>query len=174
MEVGCELQLLSGGGRVVFITDSSLAVGLEKHQWKPISTGGSLNTTASGNRVFPLAVLLHQPPLETRFSLAVVLHQPPVEISGGCVKITASGNRFPLAVPKPGPPGFFYWRAVTETASDNLWVPQALSSFLLVKGRKCKMYKTYTKQKAIPFCVTTSLSCMFYLLSSYFSYPSYH
>jgi hypothetical protein len=30
MEVGCELQLLSGGGRVVFITDSSLAVGLKK------------------------------------------------------------------------------------------------------------------------------------------------
>jgi hypothetical protein len=26
----------------------------------------------------------------------------------------------------------FYWRAVTETASDNLWVPQALSSILLV------------------------------------------
>jgi hypothetical protein len=27
---------------------------------------------------------------------------------------------------------FFYWRAITETASDNLWVPQAMSSFLLV------------------------------------------
>jgi hypothetical protein len=27
---------------------------------------------------------------------------------------------------------FFYWRAVTETASDNLWVPQAFNSFLLV------------------------------------------
>jgi hypothetical protein len=52
--------------------------------------------------------------------------------TGGCVKRTASGNRFPLAVPKPGPPGFFYWRAVTETASDNLLVPQALSSFLVV------------------------------------------
>jgi hypothetical protein len=52
--------------------------------------------------------------------------------TGGCVKITASGNRFPLAVPKPGPPHFFYWRAITETASDNLWVPQAMSSFLLV------------------------------------------
>jgi hypothetical protein len=80
MEVGCELQLLLGGGRVVFITDSSLAVCLKNCQWKPISTGGSLNTTASGNRVFPLAVVLHQPPVETRFSLAVVLHQPPVEI----------------------------------------------------------------------------------------------
>jgi hypothetical protein len=55
--------------------------------------------------------------------------------TGGCVKITASGNRFPLAVSKPGPPGFFYWRAVTETASDNLLVPQALSSFLLVCAR---------------------------------------
>jgi hypothetical protein len=43
---------------VVFITDSSLAVGLKNRQWKPISTGGSLNTTASGNRIFPLAVLL--------------------------------------------------------------------------------------------------------------------
>jgi hypothetical protein len=51
---------------------------------------------------------------------------------GGCFKITASGNRFPLAVPKTGPPRFFYWRAITETASDNLWVPQAMSSFLLV------------------------------------------
>jgi hypothetical protein len=81
MEVGCELQLLSGGGRVVFITDNSLAVGLKNHQWKPISTGGSINTTASGNRIFPLAVLLHQLPMETIFSLAVLLHQPPVEIS---------------------------------------------------------------------------------------------
>jgi hypothetical protein len=27
--------------------------------------------------------------------------------TGGCVKITASGNRFPLAVPKPGLPYFF-------------------------------------------------------------------
>jgi hypothetical protein len=27
--------------------------------------------------------------------------------TGGCVKITASGNRFPQAVPKPGPPRFF-------------------------------------------------------------------
>jgi hypothetical protein len=52
------------------------------------------------------------------------------------VEISASGNRFPLAVPKPGPPGFFYWRAVTETDSDNLWVPQALSSFLLVVARR--------------------------------------
>jgi hypothetical protein len=79
MEVGCELQLLSGGGRVVFITDSSLAVGLKNRQWKPISTGGYLNTTASGNYIF----------------------------TGGSVTPTASGNRFPLAVPKPGPPGFF-------------------------------------------------------------------
>jgi hypothetical protein len=118
MEVGCELQLLSGGGRVVFITDSSLAVGLKNRQWKLISTGGSLKTTTSG------------------ISLAVRLHQLPVEpiSSGGCVKITASGNRFPLAVPKPGPSGFFYWRAVTETASGNLWVPQALSSFLVVSA----------------------------------------
>jgi hypothetical protein len=27
--------------------------------------------------------------------------------TSGCVKITASGNRFSLAVPKPGPPRFF-------------------------------------------------------------------
>jgi hypothetical protein len=32
---------------------------------------------------------------------------------------------------------FFYWRVITETASDNLWVPQALSSFLLVSCRCC-------------------------------------
>jgi len=63
MEVGCELQLLSGGGRVVFITDSSLAVGLKNRQWKPISTSGYLNTTASGNRMFPLAVGVTEPPV---------------------------------------------------------------------------------------------------------------
>jgi hypothetical protein len=120
MEVGCELQLLSGGGRVVFITDSSLAVGLKNRQWKPISTGGSLNTTASGNRIFPLAVVLHQPPVETRFSLAFRLHQPPVEIS-------YFHWRFPSRAHL-----VFYWRAVTETASDILWVLQALSSSLLV------------------------------------------
>jgi hypothetical protein len=44
-----ELQLLSGGGKVVFITHSSLAVGLKNRQWKPISTGGSVTPTASGN-----------------------------------------------------------------------------------------------------------------------------
>jgi hypothetical protein len=76
MEVGCEHTAPVGGRKGVFITHSSLTVGL--------FTGGSVTPT------------------------------------GGCVKITASGNRFPLAVPKPGPPGFFYWRAVTETASDNL------------------------------------------------------
>jgi hypothetical protein len=69
---------------VVFITHSSLAVGLKNRQWKPISTGGYLNTTASGNYIF----------------------------TGGSVTATASGrtasgNRFPLAVPKPGSPGFF-------------------------------------------------------------------
>jgi hypothetical protein len=63
---------------VVFITHSSLAVGLKTHQWKPISTGGYLNTTASGNRIFPLAVGVTEPPVEIRFSLAVLLHQPPV------------------------------------------------------------------------------------------------
>jgi hypothetical protein len=101
MEVGCERIAPVGGGRGIFITHSSLAVGLKNLQWKPISTGGYLNTTASGNRIFPLGVT--EPPVETRFSLAVLLHQPLVE----CVKITASGNRFPLAVPKPGPPSFF-------------------------------------------------------------------
>jgi hypothetical protein len=65
---------------VVFITHSSLAVGLNNRQWKPISTGGYLNTTASGNRIFPLAVGVTEPPMEIIFS---------------------------LAVPKPGPPGFF-------------------------------------------------------------------
>jgi hypothetical protein len=67
-----------GGGRVVFITHSSLAVGLKNRQWKHISTGGYLNTTASGNRIFPLAVGVTEPPVEIRFSLAVLLHQPPV------------------------------------------------------------------------------------------------
>jgi hypothetical protein len=54
-----------------------------------------------------------EPPVKIRFSLAVGVTEPPVKI------------RFSLAVSKPGPLGFFYWRAVTETASDNLWVPQA-------------------------------------------------
>jgi hypothetical protein len=77
-----------------------------------MSTGGCVKITASGNR-FPLAVLLHQPSLEISYPIS----------TGGCVKITASGNRFPLAVPKSGSPYFFYWRAITETVSDNLWVP---------------------------------------------------
>jgi hypothetical protein len=49
-------------------------------QWKLVSTCGSVTPTASGNILFPLVVVL---------------------------KITASGNRFPLAVPKPGPSRFF-------------------------------------------------------------------
>jgi hypothetical protein len=65
---------------VVFITHSSLAVGLKNRKWKPISTGGYLNTTASGNRIFPLAVGVIEPPVEIRFSLEVVLREPPVEI----------------------------------------------------------------------------------------------
>jgi hypothetical protein len=67
MEVGCEHTAPVGGRRGVFITDSSLAVGLKNRQWEPISTGGYLNTTASGNRIFPLAVLLHQPPVEISY-----------------------------------------------------------------------------------------------------------
>jgi hypothetical protein len=57
MEVGCEHIAHVGGRRGVFITHSSLAVGLKNRQWKPIFTGGYLNTTASG-RIFPLAVVL--------------------------------------------------------------------------------------------------------------------
>jgi hypothetical protein len=122
---------------VVFITDSSLAVGLKNRQWKHISTGSYLNTTASGNRIFPLAVGVTEPPVETRFSLAVVLHQPPVEISylhwRLCPPVEIGLHwRFPSRAHL-----VFYWRAVTETASDNLWVPQALSSFLLVIKIRC-------------------------------------
>jgi hypothetical protein len=83
---------------------------LKNRQWKPISTGGYLNTTASGNRVFTLTVLLHQPPVEIGFywRFCYTNRQCKYPIStGGCVKITASGNRFPLAVPKPGLPYFF-------------------------------------------------------------------
>jgi hypothetical protein len=61
---------------VVFITHSSLVVGLKNRQWKPISTSGYVNTTASGNRIFPLAVGVTEPLVEIRFSLAVLLHQP--------------------------------------------------------------------------------------------------
>jgi hypothetical protein len=64
---------------------------LGNRQWKHISTGGYRNTTASGNRIFPLAVGVTEPLVEIRFSLAVLLHQPPVEISYfRCVTITAS------------------------------------------------------------------------------------
>jgi hypothetical protein len=79
---------------VVFITHSSLTVGLKNRQWKPISTGGSLNTTTSENRIFTLAVGVTEPPVKILtggsvtptasvnilFSLAVVLREPPVEI----------------------------------------------------------------------------------------------
>jgi hypothetical protein len=46
---------------VVFITHSSLAVGLKNRQWKHISASGSLNTTASV--LFPLAVGVTEPPV---------------------------------------------------------------------------------------------------------------
>jgi hypothetical protein len=122
---------------VVFITHSSLVVGLKNRQWKPISTSGYVNTTASGNRIFPLAVGVTEPLVEIRFSLAVRLHQPPVEIWRLCYdnrqwKYVSTGGS------QAGPIWFFYCRAVTETASDNLWVPQTLSSFLLVVGRSPK------------------------------------
>jgi hypothetical protein len=54
---------------------------LGNRQWKPISTGGSLNTTASGNRIFTLAVGVTEPPVKIGFSLAVGVTEPPVEIS---------------------------------------------------------------------------------------------
>jgi hypothetical protein len=83
--------------------------------------------------------------------------------TGGCVTITASGNMFPLAVPKPGPPSFFYWRAVTETASDNLWVPQALSSFLLVR-----VFVSFILSQPVHITVVStlhsSLTVIFFLL----------
>jgi hypothetical protein len=63
MEVGCELQLPSGTKSGIYNTQF---------------TGGYLNTTASGNKIFPLAVGVTEPPVEIRFSLAVMLHQPPV------------------------------------------------------------------------------------------------
>jgi hypothetical protein len=76
-----------------------------------ISTGGCLNTTASGNRMFPLAVKLRQPPVEINFHWRLVLHnrqwKHPIS-TGGCVKTTASGNWFPLAVFKTGPTCFFH------------------------------------------------------------------
>jgi hypothetical protein len=44
--------------------------------------------------------------------------------TGGFLKQTASGNSI-----STGGTGFFYWRAVTETASDNLWVPRGFELF---------------------------------------------
>ena len=72
MEAGCEHTVHCRGEDGYFITDSSLAVGLKNRQWKPISTGGYLNTTASGNRVFPLAVGVTEPPVETYFHWRLV------------------------------------------------------------------------------------------------------
>jgi hypothetical protein len=77
-----------------------------------------------------MAVGVTEPPVEIRFSLAVLLHQPPVEIGFHW--------RFPSQAHL-----VFYWRAVTETASDNLWVPQALSSFLLVNHTGTIPYSHY-------------------------------
>jgi hypothetical protein len=131
MEVGCEHTAPVGGRRCVFITDSSLAVGLKNRQRKPISTGGYLNTTA---RYFYWRFCYTNRQWKLNFHWRFCYTNRHPISTGGCVKITASGNRFPLVVPKPGPPRFFYWRAITETASDNLWVPQALSSFLLMNS----------------------------------------
>jgi hypothetical protein len=80
MEVVCELQLMSGGGRVVFITDSSLAVGLKNRQWKPISTGGSVTPTASGNYIFTGSSVTPIASVNILFPLAVGLREPLVEI----------------------------------------------------------------------------------------------
>jgi hypothetical protein len=110
MEVGCELQLLSGGGRVIFITDSSLTVGLKNRQWKPISTGGYLTQppVEIGYFHWRFCYTNRQWKLDFHWRFCYTNRQWKYPIStGGCVKITASGNRFPLAVPKPGPPGFF-------------------------------------------------------------------
>jgi hypothetical protein len=96
MEVGCELQLLSGGGRVVFITDSPLAVLLTQ---PPVEIGYFHWRFCYTNRQWKL---------DFHWRLFYTNRQWKYLIStGGCIKITASGNRFPLAVPKPGPPGFF-------------------------------------------------------------------
>jgi predicted RecA/RadA family phage recombinase len=65
MKVGCELQLLSGEDEGVFILPKSLAVVLRNRQWKPIFSGVSLNTTASGNRVFTLAVGITELPVKS-------------------------------------------------------------------------------------------------------------
>jgi hypothetical protein len=67
MEVGCELQLLSGEDEGVFILSRSLTIVLRNCQWNTISTGGSLNTTANENKVFPLAVGVTHPPVKIRF-----------------------------------------------------------------------------------------------------------
>jgi hypothetical protein len=64
----------------VFILQRSLAFGLTNPHWKPISTGSSLNTNASGNYPFPLIVGVMEAPMKMILSLAVPLHQPPVEM----------------------------------------------------------------------------------------------
>jgi hypothetical protein len=49
--------------RLSNFSEKTGGVDLRNHQWKPISTSGSLYTTASGNRVFSMAVGVTKPPV---------------------------------------------------------------------------------------------------------------
>jgi hypothetical protein len=75
--------------------------------------------------------------LKIYFPLGFLLNQPPVEISYFHWRLCYDNRQWKYVSTggsQARPTYFFYWRAVTETASDNLWVPQALSSFLLVSS----------------------------------------
>jgi hypothetical protein len=61
------VELFTGGFRYQTPVKEAGGPGFKNRQWKPISTGGYLNTTASGNRMFPLAVVLHKPPVNIDF-----------------------------------------------------------------------------------------------------------
>jgi hypothetical protein len=82
MELGYKLELLSREDGGVFILQWSHVVGLRNRHWKPISTSGFLNTITSGNKPFPLAIGVMEPPMKPILSLAVPLNQPLVDMYG--------------------------------------------------------------------------------------------
>jgi hypothetical protein len=51
------VQLFTGGFRYQTSVKETGGPGFKNRQWKPISTSGYLNATASGNILFPLAVV---------------------------------------------------------------------------------------------------------------------
>jgi hypothetical protein len=91
--------------------------------------------------------------------MAVILTQPPVEIGYFHWRFCYTNRQWKYpnrqwkfvstGGSQAGPTSFFYWRAITETARDNLWVSQAMSSFLLVKNTENRKKNCFTKEALI-------------------------